>query len=212
MDPILDNAAGVVATGTDVTLESVTVAPATVAQPDFKGLANEWKTRSIGWQNKFQAEQEERKNIEKALKELQDKHSSVNDSNNSLSEQLKTLQEKEATVTTELGTTNSKLDRLNMISTEFPDLIPFLKDGLLPEGSGEELRGKLSAFSERIQTLTNLSAEELAKTVVKGATPPPPATPTGSDSLFNQAKAALVGGNQVEYDRLMSEHYKQQKT
>ena len=143
-----DDAAGGGASGTEDPAPAGKVALETVTQPDYKGLAAEWQNRSTGWQNKYQVEQEERKAAEKKFLELQTQHTKVTGEHVTLADQLKTLQEKETLATAELGNTNTRLERLNMITSEFPSRIPFLKDNLLPDATGDELRAKLTAFVE----------------------------------------------------------------
>jgi hypothetical protein len=209
------DAAGGGASGTGEPAPAGDVAPGTATQPDLKAaqaLVTEWQGRAAGWQQKFQLEQDAHLKTTNTLKELQDANGKIVTEHTTTVAERDSLKEKETTLSASLGTTNAQLERLTLITTEFPELVPFIKDSLIPEGTGDELKGKLTAFSTKIKTLTSLSAEQIAKQIADGATPPPPPDNSHKESLKDQAIAALKAGNQPEYDRLMNEHWKQQKS
>jgi len=208
------DAAGGGASGTGDPAPAGSGAPGTANQPDLaaaQALVTEWQNRAVGWQQKYQLEQDAHKNTTTTLKELQDANTKIATDQAAIVADRDALKEKETTLSASLGSTNAQLERLTLITTEFPELVPFIKDGLIPDGTGEELKGKLTAFSTKIKTLTNLSAEQIAKQIADGALPPPPPDNSHKESLKDQAIAALKAGNQPEYDRLMNEHWKQQK-
>lgn len=207
-------AAGGGASGTGDPAPAGSGAPGTVTQPDLaaaQALVTEWQNRAIGWQQKYQLEQDAHKATANTLASLQEEKGKVDTAHTATVAERDALKEKEATLSASLGSTNAQLERLTMITTEFPELVPFIKDGLIPEGTGEDLKGKLTAFSTKIKTLTNMSAEEIAKRTAEGALPPPPPETPHKDSLKEQAVIALKAGNVAEYNRLMDEHYKQEK-
>ncbi len=170
--------------------------------------SNEWQGRAKGWQSKFTAEQSEHLNTKNLLTAAQQKNADLLQELTSAKEQQTALSEKNQTAETELAKSNAQLERLNTIMG-FPNLIPFID--VLPEGSGEELKTKLTAFNEKLTTLTGLSAEQQAKALVDGATPPPPPEKKDDNDYFKQAQAALMKGDTVEYNRLMDEHMKAKK-
>jgi chromosome segregation ATPase len=207
-----DGAAGGGASGTEDPAPVGDGAPGTANQPDLKALQAEiatWQSRATGWQKSYQTELDAHKLTKTTLEQLQEANTKIVTEHTAIVEEHKALKEKETTLTADLGTKNTQLERLTMITTEFPELVPFLKDNLLPEGTGEELKGKLKVFSEKIMSMTNLSAEQIARQTAEGATPPPPPpenNPKKGD-LKEQAIAALKNGNQADYDRLMNEYY-----
>lgn len=208
------DAAGGGASGTGDPAPAGSGAPGTANQPDLaaaQALATEWQNRAIGWQQKHQLEQDAHKNTAIELKKLQDANTKVVTDQTAVIAERDALKEKETTLSASLGSTNAQLERLTMITTDFPELVPFIKDRLIPDGTGEDLKVKLTAFSTKIKTLTNLSAEQIAKQVAEGATPPPPPDNSKKESFKDQAITALKAGNMTEYNRLMDEHYKQQK-
>jgi len=210
------DAAGGGASGTGDPAPAGSGAPGTANQPDLlaaQALVTEWQGRAAGWQQKFQLEQDAHKATMTTLNELKEANGKVITDQTTILAERNALKEKEATLSTSLGTSNAQLERLTMITTDFPELIPFLKDKLLPEGTGDDLKGKLTAFSTTIKTLTGLSAEQIAKQVIDGAVPPPPPPENNpkKDDLKTQAITALKAGNQPEYERLMNEYYKSLK-
>ena len=170
--------------------------------------SNEWQGRAKGWQSKFTAEQLEHKNTMGLLTEAQQKIVDLTKELTTLQGQHTALSEKDQTTANELAKSNAKLERLTTIMG-FPNLIPFMD--VLPEGSGEELKTKLTAFNEKLSTLTGLSAEQQAKALSSGVTPPPPSEPPDDNNYFKQAQAALMKGDSAEYNRLMDEHMKHRK-
>lgn len=208
------DAAGGGASGTGDPAPEGSGAPGTVTQPDLvaaQALVTEWQNRAVGWQQKHQLEFDAHKNTATTLKELQEATGKTAAEQAKIIAERDALKKKEADLSASLGSTNAQLERLTMITTEFPELVPFIKDGLIPDGTGEDLKVKLTAFSSKIKTLTNLSAEQIAKQIADGATPPPPPDSSKKESLQGQAMTALKAGNIAEYNRLMDEHYKQQK-
>jgi hypothetical protein len=170
--------------------------------------SNEWQGRAKGWQSKFTAEQTEHLNTKNLLTDAQQKIADLTKEFTTLQGQHTTLSEKDKTTANELAKSNTQLERLNTIMG-FPNLIPFMD--VLPEGSGEELKTKLTAFNEKLTTLTGLSAEQQAKALKDGVTPPPPSEKEEGNDYFKQAQAALMKGDSAEYNRLMDEHMKHRK-
>ncbi len=208
------DAAGGGASGTGDPAPAGGNAPGTATQPDLAALQAElatWQSRATGWQKSYQTEFDAHKLTKTTLEQLQEANGKVVSGQAEIVTERDALKKKEEELSANLGTTNAQLERLTMITTEFPELVPFIKDGLIPDVTGEDLRAKLTAFSGKIMSLTNLSAEQIAKQKADGATPPPPPDNPKKDSFKEQAIVALKAGNMAEYNRLMDEHYKQQK-
>ncbi len=189
-----------------------TAAPTSATQPqtDWESQANPYRTRFTGLQGKYQQEKE------KWTGDLQTVNTKLFDANEALTKlsgehaalktQFDALGVKKGERDDAYGVMEEKLGRLTTIATEFPDLLPFYKDGLLPEGTGDDLKTKLAAFRARLGDL----GKQQAADALAGASPtaPTPQPPKSSSDLWEQAKKALSEGKLDEYQKLYDEYVK----
>jgi hypothetical protein len=209
-----DGAAGGGASGTGDPAPAGDDASGTANQPDLKALQAEiatWQGRATGWQKSYQTELDAHKLTKTTLDQLQEANGKIVTEHTTTVAERDALKAKEVTLSADLGTKNVQLERLTLITTEFPELVPFIKDGLIPDGTGDELKGKLTAFSTKLMSMTNLSAEQLAKQKAEGVVPPPPPENPSKKGLNEQAMDALKAGKTEDYNRLMNEYYKSLK-
>jgi hypothetical protein len=84
-----------------------------------------------------------------------------------------------------------------------------LKDDLIPDDTGDELREKLKKLDAKLSEIKgDVKAEH-----VKGASPqssPPPAG-NSPQALLAQAREAMMAGNMTEYNRLYDMYIQSKK-
>lgn len=102
------------------------------------------------------------------------------------------------------GELETKAERWALIAGEFPQLVQFETQGLLPNADIAELRGTLEAFQTNLKALTTSSNQNIGQ----GASPSaPPQTPGYSqmskDTLWEKAIEANRKGQTDEYERIM---------
>jgi hypothetical protein len=191
---------------------TVPVAGATGSQPDLvKALneAQEWRTRFTGLQGKYQQEQAKWAGDSVKLMELTEQLTKLTGEKEATSLELTSAKEKLDTLATEKELAQLQLERLNIVTNEFPSLIPFLKDDLIPDDTGDELREKLKKLDAKLLEIKgDVKAEH-----VKGASPPSSPPPAGNtpQALLTQAKEAMVAGNIAEYNRLYDMYIQSKK-
>ncbi len=130
------DAAGGGASGTGDPAPAGDGAPGTANQPDLKALQAEiatWQGRATGWQNKFQLEQDAHKLTKTTLDQLQEANGKVVTEHTTTLAERDALKEKETTLSASLGTTNAQLERLTLITTEFPELVPLSQEKINEE-------------------------------------------------------------------------------
>ena len=202
------NAAGQTASGTET--ESGTTTPPVAGTGSQPGTGTnptetEWQKRAQGWQR---AHTEVKTLLDSTVGELNTEKVART------AAEAARAAEAAAKVTAEAEARKAKadLERMQMIVNDFPQLLPFHKDGVLPEGTGEELKEKLTKFASHLQTMvgqkpagnTNLAG-------AAGSTPPSPnGQPAGgtvkAEDVKKQAFAAAAAGNKDEYKRLMDQY------
>lgn len=192
----------VYATGTTTNPGTVT----TGTQPDVAALlakaqrdAEEWRNRFTGLQGKYQQEQSKWAGDAAKLIDATEQLTKLVGEKEATTLELTSTKEKLDLLATEKVTLEANLERLNIITSEFPTLIPFLKDGLIPDETGDELRGKLKLLNDRISEIKGSAKTEQ----VKGAQPQSQPTPADSSpqALLAQAKDAMRSGNMAEYNK-----------
>lgn len=179
------------------------VAGATGNQPDLvKALndAQEWRNRFTGLQGKYQQEQAKWAGDSAKLMELTEQLNKLSGDKEASIIELTATKEQLDTLTTEKEVALANLERLNIITSEFPSLIPFLKDDLIPDDTGDALREKLKKLDVRIGEIKGNAKEEHKE----GASPTNPPAPAGNSpqALLKQAHDAMRAGNISEYNRL----------
>lgn len=172
-------------------------APATPAAP-VKGDENDpWFKRAVGFQQSAQEEAKARRELEEKFKLKETEYSTLDALFKTKEQELDTLKQKE----TELEVVQGSLERLNIIASEFPDLLKFLgkDEDLLPDGRGDDLRSKLTSFQTKLGIAAAPAASKKDPT---GATPPPPGGAGGETYASNMQEAlnALSRGDQTAYD------------
>ena len=98
----------------------------------------------------------------------------------------------------------TKAARLSVIMDEFPQLAPFEKDGLLPQGSTvEEMRASFTKFSEKFNTLAKANGQDFVAGGKPDKTPvstEPKTSVTSAQDYLRLAIQAQAVGNMKEYD------------
>lgn len=183
-------------------------------QPDYKAKyekamqdANNWRSRFTGLQGKYQQEQEKWADDANKLHNIETQFSEVSGIREQLELTIQGLNEQLDSAQTESVVAKEELDRLHMVTVEFPELVPFLQDDLIPDGAGDELRTKLQAMSTRIASLQETTVAKH----VEGASPsqkPASADTKNPTNLLNQAFEAMRDGNIAEYNKLYDEYLK----
>lgn len=159
-----------------------------------------WKGRFTGLQGTYQKEKEKWDAEAKKAQELSNTIALMNADGAKQKAALEALQAEFGTTKQELQKVSASHSRLSIISKEFPGLLSFETDGLLPGGDGEELRVKLKAFSQR---LADTAKQDLSKQLGGGVPPQPGESGTmNAKQAFEAAKAAFAKGDMVEYERL----------
>jgi len=121
--------------------------------------------------------------------------------------QNKSLSEKHDTAASELDVTKESLARLNVIIADYPDLLDFEKQGLLPDGAGDELKTKLGNFKTALTARGAAAVTDL----LKGATPPAPPAPPGTrtpEIIRAEAFKAMREGKVDDYNKGMDDYWK----
>jgi chromosome segregation ATPase len=179
---------------------------------DFKKLYEDTITESRNWEKRFKGLQATYQHEHLQRKELEDKLSKIEPQLNDTLQTLDGLQsstEDSKTKFVELQTnhavTQAELDRLKLIVKDFPALMPYEAEGLLPEGTGAELVEKLTKFFE----MTDKERKTARKDDLEGTTPTPPdgKEPKTTEQLLQNAQKAFAEGKIKEYDGLMDNYY-----
>ena len=158
-------------------------------------------------QKPYQKLHDEHEKLESKVFDLDTVYKAALGEKEALALEKASLAEKHDTVTGELDVLKESLGRLNVIIADYPDLLDFEKQGLLPDGAGDELKTKLGNFK------TALTARGAAAVTaqLQGATPPAPAAPPpakGPEAIRESAFQALREGKQDDYNRLMDDYWK----
>jgi len=168
--------------------------------------AESWKNRFTGLQGTYQREQAKWTNDSGRISEFEKQIAALSDERTTLQTQIAELTPYKA----EVGTLKAQQERQKIIVGEFPDLFPFEVDGLLPDGTGDELRRKLTAMRTRLEASNSGALDKR----LSGSVPPPPggAPPSGPQELLKASLAAFKKGDMAEYQRLQTEYYQSLQT
>ena len=174
---------------------------------DWESDDNPYKKKFIGMQKPYQKLHDEHEKLESKVFDLDTVYKAALGEKEALALEKASLAEKHDTAAGELDVTKQTLARLNVIIAKFPDLLDFEKQGLLPDGAGEELETKLGNFK------TALTARGAAAVTaqLQGATPPAPATPPaarGPEAIREEAFQAMREGRVDDYNRLIDDYWK----
>ena len=192
-------------------------ASTTARQPeDWAQLATEYKEQRDSYQNRFTGLQGK----------YQQELAKWTDNNDELPAKVKTLEanlvkltgEKEGSDTelstlktdyeqasSDLEINQSQLDRLKIITSQFPDLLNFEGKSLLPDGSGDELVEQLASFREMLGEQGKKAAVDLMEGVTPAAKPKE--VDKSAQEYWDDALKALSVGEPDEHNRLMDKYF-----
>jgi uncharacterized protein YukE len=188
-----------------------TLPPGTVSQPELQAQINaltkerdEWRSRATGWQGTFQREQDKWKADSTKVTDLSNQIAKLVEERDAKARLVDETSGSYSLLETEYEIAKHQLERTQILIKEYPDLLQFEADGLLPDGTGDEFKTKLGKFKE---VLAN-SGKGRAAAVLSGGSPTPPggSTPQSSDDLWKAAKDALRQGKTAEYEDLYSKY------
>ena len=161
--------------------------------------AKEYRKRFTGSQGAYQRDQEKWKQTEARNTEITEAMASLTETNQSLQTQYDEQTEKLETATTEAEIAKLGLQRMDIIFKEFPGLVPWEIDGLLPEGTGDDLRESLGKYAERLE---KAGVENILDDLT-GASPTPPDGDSADTekALMGNITAALAEGDVEAFDK-----------
>jgi len=177
--------------------------PTGTQQIDWQAQSAEWQTRFTGLQGKYQQEQAKWKADSAKLFDLEQAQVKLSGERDAISAQLVTLQDELGLAKTETELVKVTEARLRTVVKDFPELIAFELQGLLPDAEGEELTAKLTAFKTSLEQIGKSAVQQVAS----AATPPPPA-PAGqrtAKQALLEATAAIKDGDMGKYETLYTE-------
>ena len=167
----------------------------------------EWQKRFGGLQATYQKEQEAKTN---AMTEL----TTVRSMLESNTKTLETLNTEKTTLTTQvtekdqaLSKAQAELQRKTLIMKDYPQLIAFEANGLLPDAPLEELPTKLNLFRDSLGTIENAAKQQHNA----GGTPPDPASKQqGAErtaaAALKDAQTASIKGDVGTYQTFYKEY------
>jgi hypothetical protein len=174
---------------------------------DWESNDNPYKKKFIGMQGAYQKLDREKEGFQTKAFDLDVVYKTILGEKEALALEKVSLTEKHNTVAGELDVTKEALGRLNVIIAKYPDLLDFEKQGLLPDGVGEELETKLGAF----KTALTARGAAAAQQQLQGATPPAPPAPAGQrtpNDIRAEAFKALREGKEGDYNKGMDDYWK----
>ena len=165
-----------------------------------KEESKNWRDRFTGMQGKYQQEKEK---WEKAMGNqagLPDQLAKVQADYDKLQSDHAMTLDQVLALETEKEVAEHALERKNIIFKDFPGLIAFEADGLLPDGTGDELKTKLTAFSEK---MTKIGGDAF-EAIIAGSSPPSPTSSEvlGEDQALDGALKAFREGDMEAYNKL----------
>jgi len=169
----------------------------------------EWQKRFGGLQGRFQQEQTKVLNAQAKLMDTEALLTAAVGDKEALALEKTKLEKDLADLAAKQAESAAATARLQLIALEFPALLSFEKDGLLPAGSGDELKAKLTTFTTRIGTQAAAAATAAALPVGATTALPAAVNPTQS-TLMSQLVAARKAGNDAEYEKARAELIKLQ--
>lgn len=192
-------------------------APGTSNHPAIDWESNdnpykEFKARHAGLQGKYQQMTNEYDKFKLQHGDLEEQHTKLTGDFEARSVELTSLKTRYDEATAGSKALQAKYDRLQMVVTQFPDLASFLgaddKTDLLPTGTGDELKAKLTAFRDAMKKQGAAAAKEL----VQGATGGTPSEqkPKSKEEFLQLAIKAQREGKLDEYDHYYNEFLKAQ--
>lgn len=178
----------------------------TVTQPKLDDLYkqalrdNETSQRRFaGLQAKYQQEREKWTADSAKLIDLEEKLTALTGEHETKALGLTKAESERDVAMGEVELLKGQLERLTIVTTEFPHLVGFLKDELLPDAAGDDLREKLKVLSGKIEQIkTGKIDEDMA-----GSSPPdtPAADADNASTAMQKAIDALQKGDVAAYDK-----------
>ena len=195
-------------------------APSTSGQQiDWNSADNPFKdyeARYKGVQPKYQKALSDLDGATLKISELQESLKKTTGDRETLDLAVKDWQGKHDKALADLTALQAKHERMQVVVTQFPDLMPFLGStpdtDLLPIGSGEELTKKLAAFKE---ALSKKGADSVRDALGGGTPPAPPEKKEGdlsAQQLLSSAIQAQADGKQDEYEKLYGQYIQKLST
>jgi|GEM_PF-4469060 len=194
--------------------EPIEGAPPAASEPDdWQAKATEWQKRATGWQAQFQALQQEKQNWESAQQKLtQDVAESKKQLGTLVAEKATWEQvSQEAEVETEklvaeYTEATAKLQKYDLIHSEFPDLFKFT-DLIPTAGNADEQRTTLGEWNELMSSHIETEVQRQVELATRGVSPPAsPARGVGAPSEEELAArlSEIAGkpGFEEEYEKL----------
>jgi hypothetical protein len=196
--------------------------PAQGNQPDYEALytqekasrleaekrATEFQNRFTGLQGKYQQEQGKWADDVGKMTDIQSQLEEVSGIREQLDLQVSGLQEQLDTASSEKEIADSQLERLQIVTAEFPNLVPFLQDDLIPDETGDTLREKLGKMNDRLGEYKETSQKEVMDNLTEGATPPAGGSTPASEApdLLKEATEAMFAGDTQKYNTLYDQY------
>lgn len=185
--------------------------PAPAKATDWEGAYSGLQKTLARKQKSLDELQEKYDQLQEAHEALKLEHRNASGSVQSYEAKLLAKDTEIAKLTGELQGAQSLQKRTQLIAKDYPDLLQFEADGLLPTGSNEEeLKSKLDKFKE---TLGKLSGQQVAEKI-KGAGPSQHSATQvelNEDQIYDRL-AALAGTTdpilKAEYDKLLEQWHK----
>ena len=177
---------------------------------DMSEKEKEYRKRFTGSQGAYTRDQQKWKETEERNKEITDSMASLTETNQSLQAQFDEANEKLETATTEAEIAKLGLQRMDIVFKEFPGLVPWEIDGLLPDGTGDDLRESLKKYVDRLEK----AGVENVLTDLVGSSPTPPDGDNAdtADALMAGVTSALTAGDQEAYDKAYDLYLQKTKT
>lgn len=175
--------------------------------------AEEWKKRFAGLQGKYQQEQTKWAEASAKMLDFDTENKRLSGELEALRvEQQKAVEDRDSYLT-DLDIKSAELERIGIITREFPHLLPLMgvkeDEDTLPDGTGDELRAKLKVMSEKIESIKKGARDEYSS----GQSPENPPAPLNADSgLLKQAIDAMRAGKMDEYNQLYAQYIEKSKS
>jgi len=185
----------------------------TGGQPDYKALYEQALTdletaqkRFTGLQRVYQGERAKWETDAGKLADLENQLKTFVGEKEKLALDLQSLTAKLEETAQTASKRQAELDRLKLIASSFPQLLPLEAEGLLPSDSGEALKAKLEKLAKTITAKGQAEAAAL----LKGSAPasPPAAKTDNPEELKKAAFAAQKAGKVDDYNRLMDDYFR----
>jgi hypothetical protein len=179
---------------------------------DWESADNPYKKRFVGQQGAYQKLFGEHETLKGKNFDLDQQVKAVLGEKDSFAAQMATIKEQHDTASGELEVLKASRARLDLIVKEFPDLLEFEAQGILPDGNEEEIKPKLTAFRDALARRGSAEAQK----VLGGGTPPPP--PPAKDKTAKEHLADAIAAQrkgdmavyEAEYAKYIDELTKEQ--